>query len=72
MTHINIGSARLKVAIVRTGTQEALVTSGLCEIDTKPVAPALVEGCQLGRSLDQLLLPIALVDFGRGGEAGPQ
>ena len=54
------------------GTGRLRETSGLGEIDTKPVESALAAAGHLGRSVTQLLLYIALVDFGRGGEAGPQ
>jgi hypothetical protein len=43
---------------------------GLCEVYPKPVASALVFAGHFGGGMAELLLYVALVDFGRGGEAG--
>lgn len=45
---------------------------GFGEIDPKTVAPALVLAGHLGAGMAELLLDVALVDLGRGGEAGAQ
>ena len=45
---------------------------GLGEIDAEPVAPALVAAGHLGAGVAELLLDVALVDLGGGGEAGAQ
>src|SRR5271170_1572856 len=42
------------------------------EIDPEPVAAALVTPGHFGRDVAELLLDVALVDLGRGGEAGAQ
>ncbi len=44
----------------------------LCEIDAEAIAAALVCARHLGRGMAELLLHVAFVDLGRGGEAGPQ
>ena len=44
----------------------------LGEIDPEPVAAALVAAGHFGRGVAELLLDVALVDLGRGGEAGAQ
>ena len=44
----------------------------LGQIDPEPVAAALVAPGHFGRGVAELLLHVALVDLGRGGEAGAQ
>ena len=47
-----------------------LESARLGEIDPEPIAPALVFAGHLGAGVAERLLHIALVDLGRGGEAG--
>ena len=51
------------------GVSEA---GGLGQIDTKTVATALVAAGHFRAGVAELLLDVALVDLGRGGEAGAQ
>jgi Replication protein C C-terminal region len=44
----------------------------LGQIDPEPIAAALVAPGHFGRDVAELLLHVALVDLGRGGEAGAQ
>ena len=44
----------------------------LGQIDPEPVAAALVAPGHFGGGVAELLLHVALVDLGRGGEAGAQ
>lgn len=59
---------RLRLAASR----QALKTRGLGEVDPESVAPALVAAGHLGGGVAEVLLDVALVDLGRGGEPGAQ
>ena len=43
-----------------------------CQIDPESVASSLIASGHLGAGVAELLLDVALVDLGRGGEAGAQ
>jgi hypothetical protein len=49
-----------------------LQSCGLGEVDAEALAAALVAPGHLGARMTKLLLDVALVDLGRGGEAGAQ